>query len=115
MAKHGGFGGFPGGGAKMNALLQQAQKMQRDMQNAQQEVEAAQVEGAAGGGLVRVKLSGGGRLQDIEIQAEAVDPEDVDMLQDLILAAFRQAYDEADKLREAKMGRFMQMGAGMGF
>lgn len=88
MAK--GFGGFPGGG-NMQALLQQAQKMQRDMQVAQTQAEAFEAEGSVGGGAVKIKVNGKYEVLAVEIKPEAVDPSGVDILQDMIKAAANEA------------------------
>ena len=88
MAK--GFGGFPGGG-NMQALLQQAQKMQRDMQVAQTQAEAFEAEGSVGGGAVQIKVNGKYEILAVEIKPEAVDPSGVDILQDMIKAAANEA------------------------
>ena len=88
MAK--GFGGFPGGG-NMQALLQQAQKMQRDMQVAQSQAEAFEAEGSVGGGAVKIKVNGKYEVLSVELQPEAVDPAGVDILQDMIKAAANEA------------------------
>ncbi len=115
MARRG-FGGFPGaGGGNMNALLKQAQKMQQDLAKAQEELAQTEVWGSAGGDMVRVKMNGGHELLALEIKPEAVDPEDVEMLQDLVLAAAANAREQLDRLQEEKMGRFGNMGMGLGF
>lgn len=115
MAKgFGGRGGFPGGG-NMNALLKQAQKMQEDMQKAQAEIANSVIESSVGGGMVSLKMNGNHEVTDLVINPQAVDPEDVEMLQDLIISAFNDANEQLEKLNEAKMGRFGQMGAGLGF
>lgn len=88
MAK--GFGGFPGGG-NMQALLQQAQKMQRDMQVAQVQAEAFEAEGSVGGGAVKIKVNGKYEVLAVEIKPEAVDPSSVDLLQDMVKSAANEA------------------------
>ncbi len=110
----GGRGGFPGGG-NMNALLKQAQKMQEDMQKAQEEIANSVIESSVGGGMVSLKMNGNHQVTELVIKPEAVDPDDVEMLQDLIISAINEANDQLDKLNESKMGRFGQMGAGLGF
>ncbi len=85
-----GFKGFPGG-ANMQGLLQQAQKMQKDMARAQEEAEAFESEGSAGGGAVKVRVNGKYEVLSIEIKPEAVDPSDVEMLQDAIRIACNDA------------------------
>lgn len=112
MARRGFGGGFPGGG-NMNALLQQAQKMQRDMQAAQEAVAASEVEGTSGGEMVKIRLNGNNELLSIEIKPEAVDPEDVEMLQDLIIAAYANAREQLEAISEQKMGRFKNLGMGL--
>lgn len=103
--------GFPGG-ANMNALMQQAQKMQRDMQKAQEDVQNSVIEASVGGGMVQLKMNGNHELLELIIKPEAVDPDDVEMLQDLVIAAFSEANQKLNKLSEDKMGGFGQMGLG---
>lgn len=88
MAK--GFGGFPGGG-NMQALLQQAQKMQRDMQIAQAQAEAFEAEGSVGGGAVKIRVNGKYEVLSVEIKPEAVDPSSIDLLQDMVKSAANDA------------------------
>ena len=94
----------PGGQPNMQQMLKQAQKMQQQMATAQAELAEAEVTGAAGGGLVTVTLSGVGEIRAVKIDPKAVDPEDVETLEDLVLAAIRSANDEVRKLTEEKMG-----------
>jgi len=101
MSKFGGFGG--GGGMNMQAMMRQAQKLQEQMQQAQEELEAAEVEGSAGGGLVTVTLNGKKTMLGVKIKPEAVDPDDLEMLEDLILAAYNDAAEQADELEAEKM------------
>ena len=109
MAKFGGFGGGAGGGGmNMQAMMRQAQKLQEQMQKAQEELEETEVEGSAGGGLVTITLNGKKAMQGVKIKPEAVDPDDIEMLEDLILAAYNDAAEKADAL-EAEM---MPAGAG---
>ena len=94
MAKRGGFpGGMPG---NMNNLMKQAQKMQRQMEEAQKELEEKEVEAAAGGGAVKVKVSGKKEIVAVTIDPEVVDPDDVEMLEDLIMAAANEALRKMD-------------------
>ncbi len=109
-----GFGGLPGG-MNMGNLMQQAQKMQRELAEAQAAVAALEVEASSGGGIVLVKMSGEHKLLDLQIKPEAVDPDDVEMLQDLIMAAIRDAQRQIDEATEEKMGRFAGMTGGLGF
>lgn len=97
------FGGG-GGGLDMDALFQQASQMQRQMAAAQEEAAATTVEGVAGGGVVRVEVSGAMEFRSITISPEAVDPDDVDMLQDLVLAAIRDAVDQVHELQTGSLG-----------
>lgn len=106
----GGFGGGFGGGGQMQQLMKQAQKMQEEMQKAQQELEEAELEGESGSGLVKVVVNGKKVIQNISIDKKAVDPDDVEMLEDLIIAAINNAYDSADELYEEKMGPYAKMG-----
>ena len=105
----GGFGGF-GGGAQMQQLMKQAQKMQEDMVKAQEELENAEIEGESGGGLVKVVVNGKKVVSSITISPNAVDPDDMEMLEDLIIAALNSAYEEADELYNEKMGKFGNAG-----
>ena len=83
---------FPGGGQpNMQQLLKQAQKMQQDLADAQAELAEAEVEGSAGGGLVKATVSGAGELRSLVIDPKAVDPEDTETLADLVVAAVRDA------------------------
>ncbi len=102
MAK-GGFGGF-GGGANMQQLMRQAQKMQQDMEKAQQELADTQLEASAGGGMVICTVTGMKEIVSLKINPEIVDPEDVEMLEDTVLAAVREAVAKAEELYTNKMG-----------
>ena len=97
MGKFGGYGGG-GGGMNMQQMMKQAQKLQEQMAKAREELEEARVVGTAGGGAVTVTLSGSKRFISISIKPEVVDPDDVEMLEDLITAATNEAYAEADEL-----------------
>lgn len=105
----GGFGGF-GGNAQMQQLMKQAQKMQEDLAKAQEELENAEIEGESGGGLVKVVVNGKKVVSSITISPNAVDPDDMEMLEDLIIAALNSAYDEADEMYNEKMGKFGNAG-----
>ena len=105
------FGGF-GGGANMQQLMRQAQKMQEQMQKAQDELDEKVYEASAGGGMVTCKVSGKRELLELVIKPEAVDPDDVDMLQDLILAAVNEALRAGEKNREDTMGKLAPAGMG---
>lgn len=106
MAKKGGFGGGMPGGMNMNNLLKQAQKMQADMQKSQEELEAKEVESSVGGGAVVVRVNGKREILDINIKPEVVDPDDVEMLQDLIMSAVNQALRDIDEMQKSQMSKF---------
>lgn len=89
---------------KQGDMMRRVQKMQEDMQNAQAEVEAAVFEAAAGGGAVTAKVNGKKELLEVKIQPEAVDPDDVEMLEDLLVAAVNECMKQADAAMESKMG-----------
>lgn len=99
MAYHGGFGG----GMNMNALMQQARKMQEQMQKAQEELDQAEVVGKAGGDMVTVVMNGKGEIKSIKLDKAAVDPDDVEMLEDLIIVAINDATKKAEELKNEKM------------
>ena len=101
MAKR---GGFPMGGGNMNNLMKQAQKMQREMLAAQEEIKTMEFEASAGGGMVKAVVMGDNTVKDIVIDPEAVDPEDVEMLQDMIVAAVNEALRSASETSNARMG-----------
>jgi DNA-binding YbaB/EbfC family protein len=88
----------------MNQMLKQVQQMQAEMAKAQQELEAEVVEASAGGGMVTVKVTGGLEVREIRIDPEAIDPEDADMLQDLVLAAVNEALRSAQELAASRLG-----------
>ena len=90
--------------------MKQAQKMQEQMQKAQQELEETEVEGISGGGAVTVVMDGKKVVSSITISPNAVDPDDMEMLEDLIIAALNSAYEEADELYNEKMGKFGNAG-----
>ena len=102
MAKGKFSGGMPG---NMNNMLKQAQKMQQEMLKAQQELEEKEFEAAAGGGAVTVKVSGKKEIIDVKISPDVVDPDDIEMLQDLIIAAVNEAMRKADENSAAQLGR----------
>ena len=109
MAKGGYRGGYPGGN-QMN-MMKQAQKMQQDFMKMQQELESTKFEFTSGGGAVKAVVTGTREFESIEINPEVVDPDDVEMLQDLILAAVNEALRKGEEAREATMNR---MAPGMG-
>jgi nucleoid-associated protein EbfC len=91
------------GQPNMNAMLKQVQKMQADMVKAQEELKNEVVEASAGGGMVTVKVSGDLEIREVRIDPEAVDPEDVELLQDMVLAAVNEAVRSAQELAATKM------------
>ncbi len=99
--------GFPGnmGGANMQQLMRQAQKMQQDMLRKQEELNARTFTSAAGGGMVTAVVTGAKTLESVVIDPVCVDPDDVEMLQDLVVAAVNGALSEANAAVESEMGR----------
>ena len=100
----GGFGGF--GGGNMQAMMRQAQKMQQDALKAKEELDSTVFEGSASGGLVKVELTGAFELQSIKIDPSVVDSDDVEMLEDLIVAAYNDAKSKAEETKSEKLGAF---------
>jgi hypothetical protein len=90
----------------MQQMMKQVKKMQEQMLKAQEELASKTVEGSAGGGVVTVTATGHRKITNITIKPEAVDPDDVDMLQDLVLTAVNDALTKAEQLAERDMGRF---------
>ena len=112
MAKR---GGFPGGmmPGNMNNLMKQAQKMQRQMQEAQQQLEESEFTATSGGGAVEVKVSGKKEIISLKLSEEAVDPDDIETLEDMIVAALNEAFKQVDAAQESSLGKFTG-GMGMG-
>jgi hypothetical protein len=98
-------GGFPGGGKGMKDLMKQAQKMQADMMKAQEELANQVQEGSAGGGMVMVQVNGKNEVLGVKIDPEVVDPDDVEMLEDLIMAAINEAMDKVSKASQDEMSK----------
>lgn len=98
----------------MNDLIAQAAQVQADLQKAQEEILATNVEGQAGNGLVKVTMTGGAELVDLQIDKSVVDPEDVDTLQDLVMGAFKEAHVAAGRLAQEKIGPLSQGMGGQG-
>ena len=96
------FGGF--GGGNMQQLMRQAQKMQQQLQEAQEALDAAEYEATAGGGMVTVKITGKPEVTGITIDPQVVDPDDVEMLQDMILVAVNEAMKQVDEESEKLFG-----------
>lgn len=110
MSKFNGFGGGGMPGGNMQQLMKQAQKMQQDMLEAQEALTQTEVTGTAGGGLVEVVLTCDKKMTSLSIKPEAIDPDDIEMLEDLIIAAFNDAAEQAEKIKEDKMGAFGGLG-----
>ena len=108
MSKRGGFPGGMGGfgGMNINSLMKEAKKMQADMQKKQSEVASKEIETSAGGGAVIVKATGDKVIKEIIIKKDVVDPDDVEMLQDLVLTAVNEALKQADSMMEKELGGF---------
>ncbi len=110
-------GGFPGGGfggGNMQQILRQAQKMQADMEKAQKELEETELEVSSGGGMVVCKVTGKGELKQIKINPAIVDPDDVEMLEDTVTAAVKEALRQASELSGEKMNKITGgMGGGL--
>ncbi len=109
-------GGFPGGfgGGNMGNLMKQAQKMQRDMEKMQAELQDKEVEATAGGGMITVVATGKKQIKSITINPEAVDPDDVEMLQDLVMAAVNEALRMADEMVNSEMSKITGGMGGLG-
>lgn len=107
MAK--GFGGMRGGGMpggmNMGNLMKQAQKMQQQMEEAQEELESKTLEVTSGGGAVKIVINGKKIVQDITISPDVVDPDDIEMLQDLVLTTVNEAIRQAEELSASEMGK----------
>lgn len=100
MAKRNNFAGMPGG---MGNMLKQVQKMQKDMEKAQEEIASKEVEATVGGGVIKVIATGDKKIKEIKINPDAIDPEDVEMLEDLILTAVNSALEKAQELSDSSM------------
>lgn len=100
----GGFGGF--GGGNMQAMMRQAQKMQQDALKAKEELDNTIFEGTASGGLVKIEISGAFDMQSIKIDPSVVDSDDVEMLEDLVVAAYNDAKAKAEEAKNSRMGAF---------
>lgn len=100
-----GKGGFPGMGGNMNNMMKQVQKMQREMAKLQEEVEQRTVEASSGGGAVTVVANGKKEIISITIKPEVIDPDDAEMLQDLVVAAINEAMRQADEMISKEMSK----------
>ena len=108
MGKRGGFPGGMGGfgGMNINNLMKEAKKMQADIEKSQAEITAKDFEATAGGGAVKVVVSGAKFIKELTIQKEAVDPDDVEMLQDLILTCVNEALKKVDNAQASELGKY---------
>ena len=107
MSKRGGFPGMGGfGGMNINQLMKEAKKMQADMEKSQEELVSKEFEASAGGGAINVKVSGNKEIKEIKIQKDVVDPDDVEMLEDLILTCVNEALRKVDSAQSQELGKF---------
>ena len=108
MAKRGGFPGGMGGfgGMNINNLMKEAKKMQVSREKSQEELAQKEFDATAGGGAISVKVSGDKTLKEIKIQKDVVDPDDVEMLEDLILTCVNEALRKVDSAQAAELGKF---------
>lgn len=113
MAKRGGFPGGMGMPGNMNNLMKQAQKMQKQMEESQKELEEKEFTAAAGGGAVEVTVSGKKEITSVKLKEEVVDPDDIEMLEDLIMAAVNEALRKVEEASASTMSK-LTGGLGMG-
>lgn len=108
MAKHGGFpGGRSGfGGMNINQLMKEAKKMQADVEKSQEELVVKEFSATAGGGAIEVTVTGAKTVKSIKIKQEVVDPDDIEMLQDLILTCINEALRKVDDAQAASLGKY---------
>ena len=116
MAKRGGFPGGMGMPGNMNNLMKQAQKMQKQMEESQKALEEKEFTASAGGGAVEVTVSGKKEITSVKLKEEVVDPEDIEMLEDLIMAAVNEALRKVEEETASSMSKLTGgMGLGGGF
>lgn len=108
MSKRGGFPGGMGGfgGMNINQLMKEAKKMQADMEKSQGELQSREFEATAGGGAITVKVTGAKQIKAIKIQKDVVDPDDVEMLEDLIITSVNEALRKVDEAQAASLGKY---------
>lgn len=114
MAKRGGFPGGMGMPGNMNNLMKQAQRMQKQMEETTKELEEKEVTAAAGGGAVQVTVTGKKEVKAVKLDPEVVDPDDIEMLEDLIVAATNEALRKIEEISQAQMSKITG-GLGGGF
>ena len=114
MGKRGGFPGGMGGfgGMNLNNLMKEAKKMQADMEKSQSELANKEFEASAGGGAINVKVTGEKLLKEIKIKPDVIDPEDVEMLEDLILTCINEALRKVDSAQADQLGKYNIPGLG---
>ena len=108
MGKRGGFPGGMGGfgGMNLGQLMKEAKKMQADMEKSQEELVSKEFEATAGGGAIEVKVTGAKEIKEIKIKKDVVDPEDVEMLEDLILTCVNEALRKVDSAQAQSLGKY---------
>lgn len=106
MARGGFPGGFGGGGFNMNQLMKQAKKMQEEMEKSQENLANQTFESTTGGGAVYTKVNGSKEILEVKIQKDVVDPDDVEMLQDLILSCVNEALRKVDSAQAQELGKY---------
>ena len=108
MAKRGGFPGMGGsfGGMNINQLMKEAKKMQADMEKSQEELQLKEFDATSGGGAISVKVNGSKQIKEIKISKDVVDPDDVEMLQDLIITCVNEALRKVDNAQAASLGKY---------
>lgn len=112
MSKRGGFPGMGGGfgGMNINQLMKEAKKMQADMEKSQEELQSKEFDATAGGGAISVKVSGAKEIKEIKISKDVVDPDDVEMLEDLIITCINEALRKVDSAQASSMGKYNMPG-----
>lgn len=108
MSKRGGFPGGMGGfgGMNINQLMKEAKKMQADMEKSQEELVSKEFEASSGGGAIEVKVTGAKEIKQIKIKKDVVDPDDVEMLEDLILTCVNEALRKVDSAQAQSLGKY---------
>jgi len=108
MSRRGGFPGGMGGfgGMNINQLMKEAKKMQADMEKSQEELVSKEFEATSGGGAIEVKVSGAKEIKQIKIKKDVVDPDDVEMLEDLILTCVNEALRKVDSAQAQSFGKY---------